>query len=324
MKLLLHEEIFSVENRPTDNCHASTLLAVKDGILAAWFGGTKEGKSDVGILYSRRINGEWTSPVMLPRTQDKPHWNPVLFRMPNGKIWLFYKIGRPISSWRTYCRISLDEGKTFGEEFELIKGDIGGRGPVKNKPILLSNGTVLAPASIEPGYFYERTENNWICFVDHTDDNGKIWTRSEAIPKPDGLSVIQPTLWEHMTGHVHMFVRSDGGFIYRSDSKDFGKTWCELYPTEIPNNNSGIDCVMNPNGVLALVYNPVSSYTFESLRTPLQVIFSKDNGKTWGDPVILHSGAGEFSYPSIIYNKDRFCICYTGDRKTIYYCEIMD
>ncbi len=322
MNLLLHEEIFSLDERPTQSCHASTLLAVKDGILAAWFGGTAESHDDVGILYARRVNGAWSKPTMLSRTHNEPHWNPVLFRMPDGKIWLFYKIGKPISAWRTYYRISSDEGMTFGEEFELIEGDIGGRGPVKNKPILLSDGTALAPASLEPVSFEKRSENNWVCFVDHTSDCGKSWEKSESIPKPDGLSVIQPTLWESDAGHVHMFVRSDGGFVYRSDSCDSGNTWCKLYSAGIPNNNSGIDCVMSPDGMLALVYNPVSGSTWESARTPLQVSFSRDNGETWQESLILREGAGEFSYPSIIYNKDRFCICYTGDRKTICYCEV--
>ncbi len=322
MKLVLRETIFSLEERPTKSCHASTLLSVKDGILATWFGGTAESHDDVGILCARRIHGGWTKPIMLPRMHNEPHWNPVLFRMPNGEICLFYKVGKPISEWRTYYRVSSDEGVTFGEELELVKGDIGGRGPVKNKPILLSNGTVLAPASLEPVSFEKRSEENWFCFVDHTADNGKSWSRTEPIPQPDGLSVIQPTLWESDAGNVHMFVRSDGGFVYRSDSHDDGKTWCELYQTEIPNNNSGIDCVKSPDGVLALVYNPVSGGSWQSARTPLQIIFSRDNGATWSEPVILQDGPGEFSYPSVIYDKDRFCVCFTGDRKTICYCEV--
>ncbi len=320
MKLLLHEDIFPVEARPTNNCHASTLLPVAGGVLAAWFGGTKEGQDDVGILYARRIDGVWTTPVMLERTHNEPHWNPVLFRMPNGNIYLFYKIGKTIPTWRTYCRISLDEGATFGEELELVKGDIGGRGPVKNKPLLLSDGSVLAPASYEPGSLAETGEKNWQCFVDRTTDNGNTWTRTDFIPKPEGLSVIQPTLWESKAGTVHMMTRSDGEFIYRSDSTDHGKTWCELYPTSIPNNNSGIDCAKKADGVLALVYNPVGSKWGK--RTPIQVIFSRDNGSTWSEPIILHDGAGEFSYPAIIPVGDRFCITYTGCRQTIHYCEV--
>ncbi len=289
--------------------------------MVAWFGGTKEGTDDVGILYARRVDGMWTTPVMLERTHNEAHWNPVLFRMPNGKIYLFYKVGRTISSWRTFYRISENEGETFGGELELVKGDIGGRGPVKNKPILLSDGTVLAPASYEPDKNIEAEQQDWKCFVDHTSDNGKTWTRTDFVSKPDELSVIQPTLWESEAGAVHMMTRSNGKRIYRSDSKDYGKTWCKLYPTELPNNNSGIDCVQISSGVLALVYNPVTGTW--GARTPLQVICSKDNGKSWGDPLILQDGLGEFSYPSVIYDRGRLCICYTDNRQTICYCEVM-
>ncbi len=320
MKILLHEDIFPIESRPTNNSHASTLMSIKGGILAAWFGGTEEGKDDVGILYARRVGGVWSEPKMLPRIHNEPHWNPVLFRMPDGKIYLFYKVGKTIPTWRTYCRISLDEGQTFSHGFELVEGDIGGRGPVKNKPILLSNGTVLAPASYEPGSLEETGEKNWQCFIDRSIDNGETWTRTDYIPKPEGLSVIQPTLWESTPGTVHMMTRSDGMFIFRSDSTDYGKTWCELYPTSLPNNNSGIDCALNADGVLALVYNPVGSKWGK--RTPLQVVFSEDNGMTWSEPLVLRDGPGNFCYPSIIAEGDRFCITYTDGRQTIRYCEV--
>ena len=76
-------------------------------------------------------------------------WNPVLFRKEDGKIILFYKVGKLISEWVTWYMESEDEGHTFSEPQELVPGDIGGRGPVKNKPIRLSDGTVLAPGSLE-------------------------------------------------------------------------------------------------------------------------------------------------------------------------------
>ena len=174
MKRLIREAIFPIDQRPTNNCHASTLLKCRDGVLAAWFGGTKEGNDDVGILYARRRGGVWETPVMLPKTVNEPHWNPVLFRMPNGLIYLFYKIGKTIPAWRTFYRVSADEGETFGEERELVEGDVGGRGPVKNKPILLSNGDVLAPASFEPASLAETDRISWECFVDRTRDNGDL------------------------------------------------------------------------------------------------------------------------------------------------------
>lgn len=318
MKLLKHETIFPVTDRPTENCHASTILKTEGGLLAAWFGGTKEGADDVGILYARCLNGVWKTPVMLPRTKNEPHWNPVLFRMPDGRIFLFYKIGKTIPCWRTFYRVSGDEGESFGEEHELVPGDIGGRGPVKNKPILLFNGEVLAPASYEPVPLAEADIQPWECFTDSTRNCGKDWERTPYISKPAGLSVIQPTLWESAPGSVHMFVRSNGSFVFRSDSEDYGHTWSRLYATDIPNNNSGIDCALNENGILALVYNPVASKWGK--RTPIQVSFSDDNGKSWFETLILKDGPGEFSYPAIIADGNRFHITFTGCRETIYYC----
>ena len=39
-------------------------------------------------------------------------WNPVLFRKEDGKIILFYKVGKLISEWMTWQE-SEDEGHTF-------------------------------------------------------------------------------------------------------------------------------------------------------------------------------------------------------------------
>ena len=44
-------------------------------------------------------------------------------------------------------------------------------------------------------------------------------------------------------GHVHAMMRSTRGKIYRSDSTDYGRSWCPAYATTLPNNNSGIDVV---------------------------------------------------------------------------------
>ena len=49
--------IYSLEERPTPQCHASTLVEGDQGLVAAWFGGTREKHPDVGIWVSRRIEG---------------------------------------------------------------------------------------------------------------------------------------------------------------------------------------------------------------------------------------------------------------------------
>ena len=49
------ELIYPLENRPTPECHASTIVETSEGMLAAWFGGTHEKHKDVGIWVSSRI-----------------------------------------------------------------------------------------------------------------------------------------------------------------------------------------------------------------------------------------------------------------------------
>ena len=230
----LREEIFPVDE-VTENCHASTVLPLEDGtVVAAWFGGTKEGNDDVKIYVSIRENGEWAKPYPIHVDgKELPHWNPVLHLRKDNSICLYFKYGKPISDWRTYSCVSRDGGKTFTKPEELTPGEKdGARGPVKNKQIRLSNGTVLAPASKEPKH------SAWKCFTDISEDDGRTYKHSKFVPgvKKNGkhVKMIQPTLWEDKNG-VHMLIRSNAGKIYKSDSTDFGLTWCKAYETPYPN-----------------------------------------------------------------------------------------
>ena len=54
---------FIYETAPFPSCHASTIAETRHGLVAAWFGGTRESDPDVGIWLSRLENGAWTTPV---------------------------------------------------------------------------------------------------------------------------------------------------------------------------------------------------------------------------------------------------------------------
>src|SRR5215475_3978648 len=83
---------FVADPMPTPSCHASTIVEVKPGeLMTAWFGGTGEGKPDVGIWSARRVNGKWQPSVELAREANTPTWNPVLFRGPDALLWFYYK-----------------------------------------------------------------------------------------------------------------------------------------------------------------------------------------------------------------------------------------
>ena len=219
--------------------------------------------------------------------------------------------------WKTYTATSTDGGKTFGKPGERVKGDnSGGRGPVKNKCLRLKDGRVLAPGSSEL--------ISWRCFADVSEDDGRTFTRSKFIvrPKVAGLPVgmIQPTLWESDSG-IHMFVRTNKGFIYRSDSKD-GIHWCKAYKTPLLNNNSGIDIAQLADGSLVLISNPVGDNWGN--RTPLTLMRSFDDGETFEEFIKLEDEKGdhEFSYPAIVAQGMKLFITYTYERESIAFWEL--
>lgn len=147
-QVLEHQHIFTPK-RYFRQCHASTICRLPDGSFGvAWFGGSHEKAPDVAIWFSKKTNEGWSEPVKVADDKDIPCWNPVLFAQEN-QVLLFYKVGQEISRWQTMIKISLDSGETWSEAKELVKGDFGGRGPVKNKCILLADGSILAPASTE-------------------------------------------------------------------------------------------------------------------------------------------------------------------------------
>lgn len=301
--------------RPFAQGHASTVVkAGPDTYLVAWFGGTHEKHPDVGIWMSRGNGKEWSSPVEVAKVREHAHWNPVLFKSTANEITLFFKVGETIDDWETWYMTSIDQGQTWTKPRELVKGDKGGRGPVRNKPIRLSNGVLIAGASNEKNKV-------WNAFVDRSEDNGKTWKATPflAVDRKDitGEGIIQPTLWESTPGTVHMLLRSSGGYICRSDSRDYGKTWSKVYKTSLPNPNSGIDLVKLSNGKLALVYNPDNKNWGD--RSPIKLAISSDNGITWPQQIDIETGASdeEFSYPAIVASGDTVSITYTWKRQNI-------
>lgn len=301
--------------RPFPQCHASTVAETPGGgLVAAWFGGTAEKDDDVGIWLSNFDGEKWSDPVAAAKINHTPHWNPVLFKDESGDLHLFFKVGPEIPFWQTYWMHSKD-GITWSTPEELVAGDKGGRGPVKNKAILLSDGAWLAPASTEHG--------GWNAFADRSSDHGKTWERSADFAfdpaKLTGKGIIQPTFWESTPGKVHAMLRSTSGQIWRTDSEDGGKTWVPVYDSGLPNNNSGIDAVRLKDGRVLLVYNHVSGNW--KARTPLDLALSEDNGKTWNTIAHLEADPdlrSEFSYPAII-QKDSgdVVITYTYQRERV-------
>ncbi len=295
-------------------CHASTIVALSSKkMLAAWFGGSGEGGKDVSIWLAENNQGKWSEPVIVATgvindTLRFPTWNPVLFQANNGKLFLFYKVGPSPQQWWGMVMTSGDEGKTWSVPERLEAGLLG---PIKNKPVQLKDGTILAGSSTE-------TNNKWRVHIERSEDNGRTW---KAIPVDDDspLDAIQPSIVQYGDGRLQILCRSKQGAVVQAWSDDEGKTWSSLSKTKLANPNAGTDAVTLMGGQQMIVYNPdLPGKEWYDGRAKLSVAISED-GINWKDIIELENGTREeFSYPAVIQTKDgRVHITYTFDRKNI-------
>ena len=311
------ELIYPVDDKPTPQCHASTIAQTDSGLVAAWFGGTHEKNPDVGIWVSRHDGQSWTQPVDVANGVQSPDlrypsWNPVLFQPAEGPLLLFYKVGPSPREWWGLLRTSSDGGKTWSEPHKLGDDPRVGHlaGPVKNKPIQLADGSLLCPTSTE--------HEGWRVHFERSPDLGKTWEVIGPINDGQQFGAIQPSILTYGDGKLQVLCRSQQGVITQSWSEDNGRSWSKMTATSLPNPNSGTDAVTLDDGRQLLVYNhTVRKGRFPSGRAMINVAVSQD-GKLWKPILTLEREAGEFSYPAVIQTADgKIHITYTYKRQSI-------
>lgn len=303
---------FLFETAPFPSVHASTIVETPEGLVAAWFGGTREGAPDVGIWLSRRLKGNWSPPAEVatgaqPDGTRHPCWNPVLFELPDKTLALYYKVGPTPRTWWGMVRTSKDHGQTWSEPARLPEGVLG---PIKNKPVRLADGTILNPSSTETN----EQPSLWRVHFERSTDGGRTWTIVRPAPPPDGreLHAIQPSILVHADGRLQAVGRSRSQRIFETWSSDGGRTWSALALTVLPNPSAGTDAVTLRNGGHLLVYNHTPKG-----RTPLNVAVSRD-GKRWSAALVLEHEPGEYSYPAVIQTSDGLVhVTYTWKRERI-------
>jgi predicted neuraminidase len=294
---------FVYEKAPFPQCHASTVAETKTGLVAAWFGGTREKNPDVGIWVSRHVGGKWTPPAEVANGKDGekryPCWNPVLFQPSKGPLLLFYKVGPSPSKWWGLVITSGDGGKTWSPPHRLPEGILG---PIKNKPVELPDGTILCGTSDE--------HDGWKVRMERTRDVTGQWATTHPLNDGKTIAAIQPAILVHKGG-LQILCRSRHGVLVESWA-DGRMKWGSLKKTTLPNPNSGIDAVTLRDGRHLLIYNPTKLG-----RSPLALAISKD-GKEWKKVLTLEDAPGEYSYPAIIQTSDgRIHATYTWKRQRI-------
>lgn len=319
------ELLYPLDNKPTPECHASTIVETPAGLVCAFFAGTHERHPDVGIRVSRLENGQWTWPeevVNGVQNEDLryPCWNPVLFLPAGGPLMLFYKVGPNPREWHGMLMTSEDDGKTWSKPRKLGGDPKVGYllGPVKNKPIQLTDGTIICPSSTE---IEKDGETYWKVHFEMTKDLGKSWEVIGPINDGVAFDAIQPSILMYEDGKMQILCRTRESVVSQSWSDDLGKTWSEMTATSLPNPSAGTDAVTLRDGRQLLVYNhTVRGGKTRSGRHLLNVALSK-NGMDWKPVLTLEddtrNNAG-YSYPAVIQTADGLVhLTYTYERVSV-------
>lgn len=307
---------FVYERAPFPSAHASTIVETPSGLVAAWFGGTAERHPDVGIWLARRGASGWSAPVEVARCTGRdgrrtPCWNPVLFRPSRGPLVLFYKSGPSPSEWWGLGRTSSDDGRSWSPEIALPPGILG---PIRAKPVELSDGVVLAGSSTE--------DHGWVVHMERWTPPElaapRAWERGPGLHDPKVFGAIQPTFLVHSPNEIQALSRSRQKVVTQLWSRDGGRTWGPMSATSLPNPNAGIDAVRLADGRFLLVYNPTTDG-----RGTLAVAVSID-GREWREAAVLEKDdAGEYSYPAMIQSRDGLVhVTYTWRRERIRHVTI--
>jgi predicted neuraminidase len=293
--------------------HAADLLELEDGtLLVTFFGGSKEGASNVEAWVARKSpGGTWSAPINAT-DDDDTLFNPVLFQpRGSGDIMLFYKSpGIDDGNVAT----SSDGGLTWGNHRRLPDGLVG---PIVNKPVQLDDGTIISGSSTE--------KSSWRIHVERSTDNGQSWTKIPINGHDHG--VIQPTILVHSQTKLQLLMRtkdsSDDAKMPTCWSNDAGLTWTSIEDGPLPNNNAGLDAVTLDDGRHLLVYNHSTRNgkgTGRKGRGILTVSVSND-GINWEAALVLDyrdHGNEQYSYPAVIQTRDGLVhVAYTWHRKRI-------
>ena len=268
------------------------------------------------------------SRIALPKTlKRKSCWNPVLFEMPNGELWLFFKIGSSVGDWTGWLTKSKDGGKTWSDK-EPLPFDSDGRaflGPIKNKPELI-DGRLLCGSSTE--------DNGWRFHMEILDLKTRQWkyvpVESTVATKTDDtkqhpIDCIQPSILKLKDGRLMVMMRTHNARLAKSYSSDGGQTWTPVELSDVENNQSGTDAVTMQDGRHVLIYNNFETLpmTKKGPRTPCSIALS-DDGTHWHHALTLEdSPIDQYSYPAIIQGKDGSLHClYTWRRQRVAYKNI--
>ena len=299
-------------NSTAQSVHSATAAEISGGrLIAFWYGGSREGASDVSLyssVYSLRQK-EW-SPERAVVTRESAQrqlqrslrklGNPVLGRDSKGRLCLYF-VSVSVGGWAgsaVNLMVSEDEGETWSPPGRIVASPFFNISTlVKGAPLLFSDGTVGLPAYHELlGKFGELL---------------RLDAEGHAIGKTRlswGQSSLQPVIVPRSEKEAVGFMRYSGdppNRILVVRTADGGVHWSPPARTQLPNPNAAVASTLLSDGALLLAFNNAGEN-----REDLSLALSKDFANTWrivhrleGDPGSAQAAVPEYSYPWIMQDR---------------------
>jgi len=136
------------------------------------------------------------------------------------------------------------------------------------------------------------------------------------------LGLLEPTCVQLRDGRIVMLMRAEwGGFLWRAESADGGRTWSEAWETEIPNPSSKSYLIRLSDGRVALIHNATGERGVWGRRDPLSIWISDDELASWSIREDVLRG-GMLAYPNAIRVDGRLVFAYDRDRRQAWFVEV--
>lgn len=309
----------------TKQAHASALVEMDNGkLLAAWYGGSREGSKDSAIFTAaynpkqktwgpeKIIANRHTTGKALQRYVKKVG-NPVVIRGSDNSLHLFY-VSVSVGGWSGSAINhiqSKDNGLTWSAAQRLVSSPFLNLSTlVKGEPLLMQDGSIAIPVYHEMiGKFGE--------LLYYHPGKGVINKRRIS----HGRASLQPAIVAFDEYNAVSLLRYAGKGerrIQYTHTDDAGSSWATMAATNMPNPNAAVSARCVDNSTLLMAFNNT-----ERGRHDLSLAVSTDRGKHWRT---IHQieykpdskTEQRFSYPYLIEDSNgMFHVSYTWNKKMI-------
>lgn len=321
---------------PYASNHASTIEVLPDGRLAAaWFSGKAEEASGCAIVFSRLNGTSWTTAATLSKRDGYSNQNPVLFYDKVQKRLHLFHSQAAASSGESMAQIWHLQSDDLGDTWTKPKAWLTVPGAFsRNRIIPSGDGGVMFPFYNASNANSKFDNQNYAIFGFSGPDRNIGSTEGwNFMPLAGSQYLVQPSTVHLSDSWLTLFRDRRSKNIYASSAKVLmSNDWSDPSPTQLPNNNAGIEANTLISGDIVLVFNPTTHW-----RDPLAIAISKDNGKSWTCQRNLQHGVSEknlegknkgpyeFSYPTVLQTSDgNIHVMYTYLRETIKYKRVTE